>query len=64
MKTLYFDVAANLIEIEAKGKNSISKMLYTLYFGDFISYYLAILHQIDPTPVKIIDELKDRIKKI
>jgi glucose/mannose-6-phosphate isomerase len=64
MKTLYSDVAANVIEVEAKGKNTISKMISTMYLGDFISFYLAILRKIDPTPVPIIDELKERINSI
>ncbi len=64
MKILYNDVAANLIEIEAKGKNLISKMLYTLHLGDFTSCYLAILRNIDPAPVPIIDELKAKIRHI
>jgi glucose/mannose-6-phosphate isomerase len=64
MKSFYSDFAANLIEINAKGKNSISKMIYTIYLGDFISCYLAILRKIDPTPVTIIDELKKRLNSI
>ncbi|HPC10495.1 MAG TPA: SIS domain-containing protein [candidate division Zixibacteria bacterium] len=33
-------------------------MLSLVQFGDFVSYYLAILNEVDPTPVKIIDALK------
>ena len=64
MKTLFSDVAANLIEVEAKGKNNLSKMIYTLYLGDFASYYLSILRGIDPSPVPIIDELKEKLNSI
>ena len=32
-------------------------------FGDYISYYLAMLYQIDPTPVKAIDYLKEQLAK-
>ena len=64
MKTLFSDVAANLIEVEAKGKNNLSKMIYTLYLGDFTSYYLSILRGIDPSPVPIIDELKEKLNSI
>jgi len=39
-------------------------MISTMYLGDFISFYLAILRKIDPTPVPIIDELKERINSI
>ena len=36
-------------------------MFYALYFGDYVSYYLAILRGIDPTPVDAIAELKRRL---
>jgi len=64
MKKLYLDVAANFIEIHAKGNDQISKIVHLIYLGDFISCYLAILRNIDPTPVTIIDELKDIMKSI
>jgi glucose/mannose-6-phosphate isomerase len=32
-------------------------------FGDYVSYYLAILYKIDPTPVKVIDYLKGQLAK-
>jgi glucose/mannose-6-phosphate isomerase len=33
-------------------------MLNTLYLGDFVSFYLAILQGIDPTPVSAIEGFK------
>jgi len=30
-------------------------------FGDYVSYYLAILYKIDPSPVKAIDYLKEQL---
>ncbi|MEF8879875.1 MAG: bifunctional phosphoglucose/phosphomannose isomerase [Candidatus Thermoplasmatota archaeon] len=64
MKKLYNDVAANVIEISIKGEKRLSKMMYAMYIGDFISCYLAILRKTDPTPVDIIDELKEELSKI
>jgi glucose/mannose-6-phosphate isomerase len=64
MKVLYSDLTKNFIEIDVKGKNLISKMIYATYFGDYLSCYLAILREIDPTPVPIIDELKEKIELI
>jgi glucose/mannose-6-phosphate isomerase len=29
--------------------------------GDWVSYYLGILNETDPTPVKVIDYLKRRL---
>jgi glucose/mannose-6-phosphate isomerase len=64
LKNLYEGLAANIIEIHPKGKKRLSKILYLLVLGDFISCYLAVLREIDPTPVDIITELKQSLEKI
>ena len=64
MKKLYEEVAGNIIEIQGKGKKRLAKMMYAIYLGDYISCYLAILRKIDPTPVAIINELKNDLAKI
>ena len=64
MKQLFKEVAGNVIEVQAIGKKQLSKMLYIMYLGDFISCYLAILRKIDPTPVDAITELKSILAKI
>jgi glucose/mannose-6-phosphate isomerase len=38
-------------------------MMSLVLFGDFTSYYLAILYRIDPTPVEVISYLKERLAK-
>jgi glucose/mannose-6-phosphate isomerase len=35
----------------------------TVLLGDYVSYYLAILNQVDPAPVAAIDYLKQRLGK-
>lgn len=47
--------------VEAKGNSLISQMLSSILFGDYVSYYLALLYQADPTPVTAIDYLKNRL---
>ena len=64
MKKLFESVASDVIEIQLRGKKRLAKMMYAMYLGDFISCYLAILRKIDPTPVSIINELKDELSKI
>jgi glucose/mannose-6-phosphate isomerase len=34
-----------------------------LQFGDYVSYYLALLYQVDPTPVDSLTALKQRLSK-
>jgi len=64
MKKLYDDMASNSIEIHVRGKKRLSKMLYSMYLGDYISIYLAFLRKVDPTPVVAIEELKNVLSKI
>jgi len=47
--------------VEASGEDDLSLMMSLIYLGDWISYYLAILYGIDPSPVKVIDHLKGRL---
>jgi len=47
--------------IEARGKSPLAQMLSDIHFGDYESYYLAMLYEVDPTPVKVIDYLKEHL---
>ena len=53
---------SNLFEVWSKGKSKLARMLSTLYIGDFTSIYLAILRNIDPTPVNTIASFKMKVK--
>jgi len=49
--------------LDSKGKGELSQMMSLVYLGDWVSYYLAILCETDPTPVKAIDYLKKRLSE-
>ncbi|MBI2863387.1 MAG: bifunctional phosphoglucose/phosphomannose isomerase [Chloroflexi bacterium] len=49
--------------VESKGSGTLARMLSSVYIGDFVSYYLAVLNQVDPTPVEIISFLKAELAK-
>jgi len=49
--------------IDSQDKGELSQMMSLIYLGDWVSYYLAILNEIDPTPVKSIDYLKKRLSE-
>lgn len=53
--------AGNVYEVDAIGASKLTRMLTTMYLGDFISVYLALLRGIDPTPVTAIEELKKQL---
>ncbi len=38
--------------------NPLTEIWTSLLFGDFLSYYLAIAYQVDPTPIDAIQNLK------
>jgi len=49
--------------VDGEGNSALSQMMSLVLFGDYVSYYLAILYGIDPTPVKAIDYLKEQLAK-
>lgn len=53
-----------ITEVRSRGKSDIARMFSLIYFGDFVSWYLAMLNQADPTPVKVIDHLKSELAKL
>jgi len=44
--------------VEAVGETALSQVMSLVLFGDYVSFYLAILNKIDPTPVDSIDFVK------
>ncbi|MHA1793288.1 MAG: bifunctional phosphoglucose/phosphomannose isomerase [Promethearchaeota archaeon] len=52
-----------VVELHATGKSRLARMLSLIFLGDFISTYLAILNDKDPTPVNYIQGLKDELKQ-
>jgi len=49
------------IEVELGGETLMETSLIGIMLGDFVSYYLAILKGVDPSPVSSIQELKRRM---
>ncbi len=41
--------------------SQLSEMFKMIFFGDYLSYYLSVLNNIDPTPVETIKFLKDKL---
>jgi glucose/mannose-6-phosphate isomerase len=69
--TLRYEVTSELLNqagvahefVESEGNSLLSQMMSLVMIGDFMSYYLAILNKIDPSPVKVISYLKERLAK-
>ena len=47
--------------VEATGSSPLSHILSTLFFGDYVGLYLAILNEVAPAPTAVIARLKQRL---
>ena len=47
--------------VDGWGESALSQMMSLILFGDWVSYYLALLNETDPSPVRVIDYLKKRL---
>ena len=68
---LRYDVTCELLKrarvayefVDSEGESALSQMMSLVMMGDFTSYYLAILYGVDPSPVEVINYLKDQLAK-
>ena len=47
--------------IQVQAESPLAQMLWAIHYGDFATYYLAMLYGADPTPVKTILYLKEQL---
>ena len=59
---IYKDKVKEIIEINGVGGGLLSQIFSLILIADYVSYYLAILNGIDPSPVKDISKLKKELK--
>jgi glucose/mannose-6-phosphate isomerase len=68
---LRFDVTRELLDrasiphktLQFSGASMLSEVLQLTLFTDYVSFYVALLNGADPSPVKSIDYLKERLAK-
>ncbi|MBC8346620.1 MAG: bifunctional phosphoglucose/phosphomannose isomerase [Candidatus Marinimicrobia bacterium] len=53
------DLAGNHEVVFVEGNSLVERYLHLVHYGDWVSYWCAILHETDPTPVKKINHLKE-----
>ncbi|MEN3037793.1 MAG: bifunctional phosphoglucose/phosphomannose isomerase [Candidatus Kryptonium sp.] len=56
--------AGEVLNIYSEGKSPLARLFSQIYLGDWVSFYLAILNKVDPTPVRPIEYLKSELAKI
>jgi glucose/mannose-6-phosphate isomerase len=49
--------------VKARGESKLAQQMTTVQFGDYVSYYLAMAYEVDPTPIGPIVMLKDMMAK-
>lgn len=49
--------------IIARGKNRLEQIWTTVLLGDFMAYYLAMMYEVDPTPIAPILKLKEAMSQ-
>lgn len=55
---------SRISEVWSEGSSLLARVFSLVHLGDWVSLYLAILNRQDPTPVAVIDFLKQELEKI
>jgi glucose/mannose-6-phosphate isomerase len=63
-KTIIKKSGAEIFELERENPCLLVRLFSLIYIGDFVSFYLSILNNIDPTPVKQVEYLKKELAKL
>ena len=50
-------------EVWTEGDSALARIFSMIYFGDFVSLYLAYLNEVDPTPVTVIEMLRRELSR-
>jgi glucose/mannose-6-phosphate isomerase len=53
--------AASVLRVETEGNTRIERMLWAVMLGDLVSLALAALRGVDPSPVEVLERLKDEL---
>lgn len=61
MLELIKPMAGLVLEIDGEGDTLLERIFDLIHLGDWVSFYLAILQKVDPTPVEKINYLKNKL---
>jgi glucose/mannose-6-phosphate isomerase len=57
------EVVGSIEEVHAEGEGDLAQLLDLILIGDFVSLHLAFQEGIDPGPVPVLVDLKQRLKE-
>jgi glucose/mannose-6-phosphate isomerase len=64
VKELIEKQEVEVIDIRSEGADRLQRVFSLIHLGDFVSFYLAILNNVDPTPVEAIESLKNELARM
>ncbi|HVL87108.1 MAG TPA: bifunctional phosphoglucose/phosphomannose isomerase [Candidatus Thermoplasmatota archaeon] len=64
METVARERGAAVARLAASGGDFLANLFSVVYLGDWTSYYLARLRNVDPTPVEVIGRLKSELSRL
>jgi len=62
-KDLVKEKGIDVAEMVIRGDSLLAKIFSGIYIGEWVSYYLALLLEQDPTPVDIVEDFKKRLNE-
>lgn len=63
-KEIISKYTSNIMDLSPKGDNELEHALYYIHLGDWISYELSVLNEVDPVEVDVIAHLKNELSKL
>ena len=54
-------LGVTVARVQARGGSRLARLFSLVQLGDYVSFYLALLYGVDPTPVKAIQDFKARL---
>jgi glucose/mannose-6-phosphate isomerase len=60
-KQAYMLEGLNTDFVDAQGETPLAQQWTALHFGDYVAYYLAMLYEIDPTPIEALEGFKQQL---
>lgn len=62
LKDVIKETGNDAAELSIRGENLMAKIFSAIFLGYWTSYYVALAHNIDPTPVDVIESFKLKVK--
>lgn len=62
-KQIIADKSETIIDIQAKGSSYLEECIYLIHLGDWVSWKLSLLRNVDANEVKLIDYIKEQLAK-